>query len=86
LGVRCDLRGEGRRTIRRLRSPWSTAEAWVETAIAAALKLAAEAEQWGIVAQLANELAVRRRLNGGHEVQPSTAVILGRRRRPGGRG
>jgi hypothetical protein len=36
----------------------------VETAIAAALKLAAEAQQWGLVAQLAQELEARRERQG----------------------
>jgi hypothetical protein len=49
----------------------------VETAIAAALKLAAEAQQWDIVAQLALELEARRaiRSDGG---QPSGTVIVAR--------
>jgi hypothetical protein len=37
----------------------------VETALAEALRLAAEAKRWEIVAQLADELAARRRARDG---------------------
>jgi hypothetical protein len=51
----------------------------VETSLAEALRLAAEAKHWEIVAQLAEELATRRRArDGGREVLAAT--LAGRSR------
>ena len=47
----------------------------VETALAAALRLAAESKRWEIVVQLAEELAARRSTRG----QPSAAEVVSRR-------
>jgi len=46
----------------------------VETALAEALRLAAEAERWEIVGQLAEELAARRRRRGGLAVERPRAT------------
>jgi len=51
----------------------------VETALAAALRLAAEAERWEIVAQLAEELAVRRQARSEQQADDLSPVHLATR-------
>jgi hypothetical protein len=51
----------------------------VETALAEALRLAAEAVRWEVVAQLAEELAARRRARGEDGRDEPIAVILATR-------
>jgi hypothetical protein len=50
----------------------------VETALAETLRLAAEAERWELVAQLAEELAKRRRERSG-DATPRAATLAARR-------
>ena len=51
----------------------------VETALAEALRLAAEAERWQIVAQLAAELAARRRARSERHADDLSPVRLAKR-------
>jgi hypothetical protein len=57
----------------------------VEPALARALVLAAEAQRWDVVLQIASELQARRRRSGQRAVEQSVPVVSGRRvraRRP----
>jgi hypothetical protein len=49
----------------------------VESALAEALRLAAQAQQWDIVAELARELAARRQARGGDGLSSSAASCAG---------